>query len=343
MKKRVTIKDVARQAGVSIAVVSKVMHARYDHEGNPDCNIRKQTADKVKEVIRELNYIPNGAAAQISRGRSGNIAVITSDISSNFFSEISRHIENKAFAAGYNAIFASTDETPRRLEKVIYSMIRLGVDGMIIVPPSMDDSALEILEGLDIPVVFLERDIPSYKNAGRLLLDNALACSLAINELYDSGYRHIENLSYDMETSTLLEKEHGYFQMMKEKGLESVANVRKVPHDITVEELSEVLAQAKKDGVEAMFIPTNRLTIKAVTAAAKIGLKIPKDLAIVGFDRHKFFDLYTPSISHIYQSTQELGSRSFDMLIDMIENGAQGRLELLEPSLVRGGTSAPRE
>lgn len=341
MKRRVTIKDVAKEAGVSIAAVSMVMHAHFDKDGNPDCKIGKDTACKIMEAVEKLHYIPNGAAAQISRGRSGNIGVITSDISSNFFSEICRHIENKAFAAGCNAIFASTDETPERLEKVIYSMIKLGVDGLIIVPPSTDASALKILNGLDIPVVFLERDIPSYEGAGRLLLDNAEACRLAVGELYDSGYRHIENLSYDMETSTLLEKENGYYHEMEIRGLAGLAKVRKVRHGIDVDGLASVLKEAKAEGVEALFVPTNRLTISTLTAASMLGLRIPEDLAIVGFDRHKFFDLFKPFISHIFQSTEELGGRSFDMLMDMIENGTPGRFELLRPELVRGGSSAP--
>lgn len=339
MKRRVTIKDVAREAGVSTAAVSLVLHARFDEEGNPDCRIGKETAAKILEAIDRLHYIPSGAAAQISNGRSGNIGVITADISSNFFSDICRHIENKAFDAGYNTLFASTDEKPERLEKVIYSMIRLGVDGLIIVPPSTDASALEALEDRDIPVVFLERDIPDYQGASRLLLDNAEACRLAVNELYDEGYRRIEHLSFDMDISTIKEKESGYFREMEKLGLSSLAKTRKVSQNVTMAELMEVISQAKTEGTEAFFIPTNRLTIQTITALAKLGLNVPDDIAIVGFDRHRFFDVYTPYISHIYQDTKELAGRSFDMLVDMIENKAPGRLEMLKPQLIKGGSS----
>lgn len=339
MKRRVTIKDVAREAGVSTAAVSLVLHARFDEDGNPDCRIGREASRKILDAVERLHYIPSGAAAQISNGRSGNIGVITSDISSNFFSDVCRHIENKAFEAGYNTIFASTDEKPERLEKVIYSMIRLGVDGLIIVPPSTDESALEALEGRDIPVVFLERDIPGYKGAGRLLLDNAEACRLAVTELYEEGFRRIENLCFDMDISTIREKEEGYFREMEKLGLSPVAKSRKVSQNVTMAELMGVIAQAKSEGTEAFFIPTNRLTIQTITALAKLGLNVPDDIAIVGFDRHKFFDVYTPYISHIYQDTKELAGRSFDMLVDMIENRTAGRLEMLKPQLIKGGSS----
>ena len=119
MVKRVTIKDVAKEAGVSIALVSMVLNSNIGPDGKPDCPVRKETAKRILRAVAKLGYIPNKAAASIRSGRTYTIAVITSDISSSFFSEISKYIENLAYDQGYNIIFASSDENPVKLSKVV--------------------------------------------------------------------------------------------------------------------------------------------------------------------------------------------------------------------------------
>lgn len=341
MKRRTTIKDVAKEAGVSIALVSMVMHAKFDEEGKPDCNIRKETAQKVLAAIDKLKYIPNNAAAQISNGRSGNIAVITSDISSSFFSEICGQIEALAYEAGLNVIFASSGESEKKFDKVVYSAIRLGVDGMIIVPPTTNVSVMRKIEQFDIPVVFLERDIPDYAPAGRVILDNAMACHLVVDHLHRSGYDRIALISYDLDISTIIDKDRLYSEAMEEAGIGQYTRIYKVPHGIDDERMEKVIRELKEEGVEALFLPTKRVTMRVIKAAMKMGLRLPDDLAVVGFDHSEAFDVYQPQISHIFQSIPDLASCSFGMLMKMIEDRSAADRVILKPELVVRGSSAP--
>lgn len=342
MVKRVTIKDVANEAGVSIAMVSLVLHAKLDKDGNPECSVRKETAKRIFGAVKKLGYIPNRAAASIRSGRSYTIAVITSDISNSFFSKICKYIENLAYDQGYSVIFASSDESPNKFHQVLDTILRLSVDGMIIVPPPHSDMAIEKISTMNIPIVLLERDIPEIKNAGRVFLDNGFANRLAINELYSSGYRKIELITYDLEISTIRSRVEGYKNVMAQLGLSDSAKVHYIEYGADVNAMSTLLQNIVKRGCEAVFLATNTLSVRALEATRLLKLNIPKDLALVGFDYSHAFDVSSSSISHVLQPIHKLGEDSFTMLVEMIEEGAPGKTILLYPTLAKGDSSAPR-
>lgn len=120
MKKRITIKDVAREAGVSIALVSMALNSRVGKDGKSNCKVKQETISRIREVSERLGYIPNNAAAQISSGRSRTIGVITSIMDSQFFTEICKHIERYAYSAGYSVILSSADENAGKLYDAVH-------------------------------------------------------------------------------------------------------------------------------------------------------------------------------------------------------------------------------
>jgi len=339
MVKRVTIKDVAKEAGVSIALVSMVLNSNIAPDGKPDCNVRKETAKRILKAVEKLGYIPNNAAASIRSGRTYTIAVITSDISNSFFSEISKYIENLAYDQGYNIIFASSDENHVKLSRVVDSALRLGVDGMIIVPSPNGEAALNRLSGLGVPIVFLERDVPDFPNAGRVLLDNAEADRLSVAELYDSGYRKIELVAYDMNISTIQKRIEGYGREMAKRGLAGNIHVNYLKHGSKVEKVEELLCNAIIRGAEALYLTTNTITVLTMTAIKNLNLRVPQDLAFVGFDYSPVFEVYETSVSYIRQSTEQLAYESYTMLFDMIENKAAAGTIILSPELIIGSSS----
>lgn len=339
MAKRITIKDVAKEAGVSIALVSMVLNSNIGLDGKPDCNVRKETAKRILRAVANLGYIPNNAAASIRRGRTNTIAVITSDISNNFFSEISKYIENLAYDQGYNIIFASSDENPMKLSRVVNSALQLGVDGMIIVPSPNGEDALNRLSGLGVPIVFLERDVPEFPNAGRILLDNAEADRLSVTELYDSGYRMIELVAYNMNISTIHNRIEGYSKEMNKKGLSGYIHINYLEYGSRIDKVEAMLRDAVNRGTEAFYLTTNTITVLTMTAMNNLNLKVPEDIAFVGFDYSPVFDVYKTTVSYIRQSTEKLAYESFTMLIDMIENKANAGSIILNPELVKGDSS----
>ena len=179
--KRITIRDVAREANVSVTLVSFVMNAKRDAEGNLNCPVNADTAKRVLEVATRLGYKRNFAAASLRSGRSNTIAVIPNDISNKFFAGISRYIEDKAKALGYNVLFSSSEEDPNRLQAVLDAVMAHNVDGIIVAPCAGGDEVIANLLDYKVPVVLLDRDIDSLDKVGKVLLDDWEAGYLATN------------------------------------------------------------------------------------------------------------------------------------------------------------------
>lgn len=133
MVKRVTIKDVAREAGVSIALVSFVMNRNNRRaDGKEAYRVSEDTVARILEIAARLDYHPNSAASSLRSGKTRTIGVVVSDIANRFFSDIVRYIENVAYESGYTVLFASTDEKADKLERMVSVLTNKGVDGLII-------------------------------------------------------------------------------------------------------------------------------------------------------------------------------------------------------------------
>ncbi|MBQ9462216.1 MAG: LacI family DNA-binding transcriptional regulator [Bacteroidales bacterium] len=132
MVKPVTIKDIAREAGVSTALVSFVMTNYLG--GKMVYKVNDETSRRVLEVADRLNYKPNTSARALRSGRTNTIGVVVSDIANPFFAEIARYLEDQAYQYNYNVIFGSSDENPDKLRRVAQVLLDKGVDGLIIVP-----------------------------------------------------------------------------------------------------------------------------------------------------------------------------------------------------------------
>ena len=206
---KITIRDVAREAGVSISLVSLVMNAKRDAEGNLDCNVNKDTARRIAEVAKRLGYRPNKAAASLRSGRFYTIGMIASDISNQFFADIARYIENAAYEYGYTLLFGSSDEKAEKLERIIDTFIGNGVEGLIVAPCSDSEHVIRKVIDAGIPIVLLDRQFENI-DVGRVMLNNVKAGCMGVEHLYERGYRKIEMLSYSLGISSLLERERGY-------------------------------------------------------------------------------------------------------------------------------------
>ena len=332
---KITIRDVAREAGVSISLVSLVMNAKRDAEGNLDCNVNKDTARRIAEVAKRLGYRPNKAAASLRSGRFYTIGMIASDISNQFFADIARYIENAAYEYGYTLLFGSSDEKAEKLERIIDTFIGNGVEGLIVAPCSDSEHVIRKVIDAGIPIVLLDRQFENI-DVGRVMLNNVKAGCMGVEHLYERGYRKIEMLSYSLGISSLLERERGYRETMHRYGLDGYAQIHYTVYGHAREDVMRIIADAVRRGVEALVLPTNTLTTFSLQALDALRLTMPDDLALIGFDESEIFSLYRMTISHITQSTRELGERSFEMLYRMISGDLSRREEIIEPELVVG-------
>lgn len=340
--KRITIRDVAREAGVSVTLVSFVMNAKRDKDGKLDCPVNPETAKRVLNVAQRLGYRRNFAAASLRSGRSNTIAVIPNDISNKFFAGISRCIEEEAGKSGYTVFFASSEESAERLSNVIDAVLAHNVDGLIVAPCTDGESALATALNTNVPVVLLDRDIEDLTNVGKVLLDDVAAGQMATQALIDNGYKNVEMVSYNLGISSFSERENGYRKAMMDNDLYDKAKVHYTTYATAAEDVENLIKDAVKRGVDGLFLPTYSLSAQVLSAMKKIGLKTPDDLAIVGFDESDIYSLYETTVSHIVQPLTELGKKSVDVLLGMIQ-GQEAQKIVLKPELKLGGSTEKKK
>lgn len=336
--KRVTIRDVAREAGVSVTLVSFVMNAKRDKDGNLDCPVNPETAKRVLQVAQKLGYRRNYAAASLRSGKSNAIAVIPNDISNKFFAGISRCIEDKARSMGYTVFFASSDESSERLESVIDAVLAHNIDGMIVAPCTGGEAAINKAIDAKVPVVLLDRDVENMPGVGRVLLDDVEAGRMGTELLLKKGYSNIEMISYTLGISSLSEREMGYRKAMMDHDKYDNARVHYTTYGDAASDVEKFIKNGVERGVDALFLPTYSLSAMVLSAMKKLGLKTPDDLAIVGFDESDIYSLYSTTVTHIVQPLKSLGEKSVEVLVNMID-GQPAESIILKPDLILGGST----
>ncbi len=340
--KRITIRDVAREAKVSVTLVSFVMNAKRDKDGNLDCPVNAETAKRVLQVAQRLGYRRNFAAASLRSGRSNSIAVIPNDISNKFFAGISRCIEDKAKSFGYTVFFASSDESAERLESVMDAVLAHNIDGVIVAPCAGGEAGIRKATDAGVPVVLLDRDIDSLEKVGKVLLDDVEAGKMATQLFIDHGYKKIEMVSYSLGISSLEERETGYRQTMMDNDLYDNVGVHYTSYAKANEEVTAIIKDAVSRGVEALFLPTYSLSALALMTMRDLDLKTPDDLAVIGFDVSDIYQLYSTSVTHIVQPLKALGEKSVEVLVNMIQ-GKPAESVILKPEMVEGNSTAAKK
>lgn len=330
--KKVTIRDVAREAGVSITLVSFVMNAKRDENGDPvDCCVKKATAKRVDEAAKRLGYRRNQAAASLRSGRSKTIAVITSDIANPFFAEICRYIENTAYKSDYTVIMVSSDEKAEKMSKLVDTVFGYNVEGIIVAPCPESEKVLKRVEDANVPMVLIDRDVKG-DAFGRVMVDNVNAGYMAAEYLIKKGHKKIEMISYNLGISSFKDREAGYKNAMADAGLSEMAHLRCASYNSMKEDVEAIMKDAVKRNVHAYIFPTKKLSVAGFEAVKDLGIRYPEDMDIVCFDESDIYEIN--SVPHIVQPTQEIGEKAFKVLIDMIEGKKDGKDVTLQAKLI---------
>ena len=338
--KKVTIRDVAREAGVSVTLVSFVMNAKMGPDGRLDCPVNPDTAQRVLQVAKRLGYRRNNAAASLRSGRTHSIAVIVSDIANPFFAEICRNIENIAYKDGFTVIFASSEENPQKLAHLVETMVGYSVEGLIVAPCIGAEAALARAVNIGIPTVLIDRNMPG-EDFGRVLVDNIDAGKVAAKYLIHQGFGKVEMITYKSGVNSLTDRETGYEMAMEEAGLKDEVRIHKIEYEAEAakKDVIEIFRDAAKRGVEAFILPTKRIAMYGFNALNVLGLNLPKDFSFVCFDESDVYELNKPVVPHVIQPLSETASRSFALLQNMIEDkvSEEEKTSLLKVKLVLGG------
>ena len=330
--KRTTIKDIAEAVGVSTALVSFALN-----DGNKKYRVSEEMVRKIRSVAREMNYQPNSAAKSLRSGRTDTIGVILSDSSNRFFADIARCIEDEASEEGITVMIGSTDENPRKFERLVDVFLNKGVDGFIIVPCEKSVHVIRRLVEAKVPVVLIDRTYADL-DVSSVTLNNRKATMLAVDELYGQGFRKIRFITYHTTISNIVDRETGYVESMRKYGLEDEISVSKIKYENILENMRKLIPQVLEDGVEALIFSTNRLAIDSLVVLREIGKKVPEDVAVIAFDGSETFafDLYYTTVSYIKQPIEKFGTEAFSVLSKLIKTGdtRDYKTVVLHPELI---------
>lgn len=313
----ITIKDIARELGLSVSTVSKALSDSYE--------ISDKTKKMVIEYAEKNNYRANPAAKSLRQGHTKSIGVVVSTIENNFFSQVINGIESIAYDKGYNVIITQTHESYEREVLNLKHLIFRSVDGILISlsTETKDTGHLRSIHEKGLPIVFFDRvchEIDTHK----VIADNFAGAYEATQHLIGLGHKKIAHITSSPNVSITQERLAGYQKALEDN--EIPANESYIKYcmhggkDLYEIEgaLSELLKHKNKP--DAIFTASDRITTATLTLLRKLKIRIPEEIALVGFTNTTLADMLNPTLSTIYQPGFEIGKKAVEMLISIIES-----------------------
>ena len=328
LKEKVTIKDVARAAGVSTQTVSRVLNDRSD--------VSAKTRARVQHVIATLGYSPNLFARSLSRGRSNTLGVVGHGLVYYGSSSVLTGIENKANELGFSLILSLIDRVePSRVENILYDLLSRRVEGIIwAVPADLNtfDWLLEKLSRIQTPIVYINKE----QNGTDFItsLDNRLGGRLATEHLVKQGYKRIGIITGPGSWWEAQERLAGWREVITEMGYADIDSLivdgdwNAPSGDVGLHTLLD-----RDPEIDAVFVSNDQMAVGALQAARRLELTVPEDLGVVGFDDIPEAAYFYPSLTTVRQDTRKLGAMAVDQISAVIQ--AQQVGNIIEPSVSR--------
>ncbi|MFD1067167.1 LacI family DNA-binding transcriptional regulator [Oceanobacillus locisalsi] len=302
-----TIREVAKLAGVSVATVSRVM--------NKNGYINEKTKDKVEAAIQELDYRPNDVARTLFKGTSNMIALFVPDIMNPFFPELARAVEDTANKSGYTFILCNTDNNREKEMKYLHTLLQKTIGGVVMVSSSIP---LETLHKVDVPMVALDREIADMIS---VTVNNRAGAVEAVRYLQKTGCRRIAHISGPADTTSAAERKKGYLDVMQqEDGFCEKDYI--APGEYTFDGAYHAAKEIiqKHPEIDGVFAANDLMGVGVLKAAEALHLRVPEDLAVIGFDGIEIGKITTPALTTIGQPIYEMGKRAVEIIIDQMEN-----------------------
>lgn len=332
MKKKITLKDIARELEVSISTVSKALK-------NSD-EISRDTKDKIQAFAKLYNYRPNSIAISLKNRQSKNIGIIIPEIVHYFFSTVIKGIEKYANTKGYNLIICVTNES---YEKEVINMELLAngsIDGFIIAISSetevkKDFAHLKEVTEQGIPLVLFDR-IADEIICDKVIIDDKEGAYKAVKKLIDNGNKKIALLTTESYFSVSKERDKGYRQALIDHNIEvDEGLILELDHfdmdDTPIEDFFD------RKQIDAVLSVNETFGIRAMRVIQKNGLKVPEDISFIGFTDGFLSKYANPSLTTVDQHGGKMGEIAAEMLIEKIESENEDetyRTEVLKSTLI---------
>lgn len=332
---RPTIEDVARIAQVSIATVSRCLH-------RPEV-VSPDTRDRVMAAVAQTGYTLNTAAQGLRQRRSNTVLVVVPDIGNTFFSEVLSGIEAVARAAGLTMLIGDTGFARDREAALVRYLVNGRADGALLLVEPLEDwfQRAENARGV-APVVMISEPGPA-AGAVSVGIDNEGAAHAAVRHLIDEGHRRIAHLAGPDNTGLTALRQRGYARALAEAGLVAEAALI-LPGDFTLASGRAAFARfATLDPrPTAIFCANDETAMGFVAAAHRVGVRVPEDVSVVGFDDIHFAQGFIPALTTVRQPRAEMGAAAMRLLLDILAGGAPASVRLPWEMVVRESTCSAR-
>ncbi len=327
-----TIADIAKKLRISPSTVSRALN---DY---PDIN--EKTKIQVKDLAKKMNYWPNPIARSLKSNKTNVIGVIVPEIKHDFFSSAISGIEEVAYHSGYIILVCQSNESYEREVVNTRALMHQRVAGFIVSISQSTVNGEHFLSLIKrgIPLVFFDRalnDIPAYK----VIIDDAKSSCTAVTHLITRGRKKIAHISGPKEIEICKQRLKGYKNALKKANLPVSKDLIRFAGGLhEIHGYNAMDALLKENIVpDAIFAVNDPVAIGAFQRIKEAGLKIPKDIAIVGFSNNKITNLIEPPMTTVNQPSFEMGKKAAELLIEMIKDGKsnnQERTVVLESELI---------
>jgi DNA-binding LacI/PurR family transcriptional regulator len=325
------MEDVAREAGVSRALVSLVMREQP--------NVSDERRRRVREAAARLGYRPNAMARSLASRRTKTVGVILDDLRNPFFAEIAGGVEELASELGYKLLLGAGGRQAKRERAAIGALLEYRVDGLILVSPRLR-AADVAAAGSEAPLVLVGRQIRGV-DADFVVIDEAHGCELVLDHLVGLGHERIAHVDGGSGAGGP-QRRTAYVRGMKQRRLGR--HVQVISGDFTEEAGVSAAERLLRDGElpTAIFAANDMVAAGLLGGFDRAGVDVPGELSIVGYDNISIAHLAHVSLTTVDQPRTEMGRLALELLLDRIDNRRPNVLRLIEPTLVvRSTTAAP--
>lgn len=310
----VTIRDIAREAGVSAAAVSQILHnkGRFSDE----------TRELVLRTVRDMGYVPDQRARAMRSSEGKTIGLLVPDLRNPYFADLVSSMEDELFSRGYSTLIGTSGESVDRQDAFIYNLLGQRINGAIVVPQGVDSPGIRSLIGRDLPLVFVDRRIENIDMVPFVVSDPYPGVKETVAELVRLGHKRIGYVGHSVLGSVNINERAIAFStaitQMSENKDHAVTSCM-VDCDSTHESHEQALDELLEFGVTALLGAYSPDMVMMIGLLQDRGISVGDDMSLVSFDDINVFQLMTPQIAVISQQTKSMGHQGVSLLLSLIE------------------------